>query len=126
MRSKLTLAYAFDWLFAAVCAGALVGVLQTFVIGRHFIIPTGILAIAVLTGNVAWYGLNDRRWAKQLLFWCGFLATCHLFFALFWAKRYRELLGDAFEPVCAVLTVLFAFLSWQYARRNRLFVAAVD
>lgn len=121
MRGKLTLAYSFDWLFAAISAAALVGVLQTFLIGRHFVIPTGILAVAVLTGNIAWHGLQDRVWAKQLLFWCGFLATCHLFFALFWAKRYRELLGDAFEPVFVVLTLLFALLNWQYARRNGLF-----
>jgi len=122
MRGKLTFAYSFDWLFAAISAAALVGVLQTFLIGRHFIIPTGILAVAVLTGNIAWHGLQDRVWAKQLLFWSGFLATCHLFFALFWAKRYRELLGDAFEPVFVVLSLLFALLSWQYARRNGLFI----
>jgi len=121
MRGKATLAYSFDWLFAVICVAALAGVLQTFLIGRHFIIPTGILAVAVLTGNIAWHGLQDRIWAKQLLFWCAFLATCHLFFALFWAKRYRELLGDAFEPVFGVLTLLFVVLTWQYARRNRLF-----
>jgi len=121
MRSRLSLAYAFDWLLAAVCVGALIGVLQTFVIGRHFIIPTTILAVAVLAGNLAWYGFRDQPWAKRVLFWSGFLLTCHVFFALFWAKRYRELLGDAFEPVFGVLTLLLVWLCWQYARRNRLF-----
>ena len=121
MRSKLSLAYAFELLFAAATAAALLGVLQTFVIGRHFIIPTAILTVAVVLGNIAWWGFQDRRWAKYLLFWSGALATAHFFFALFWAKKYRELLGSAFEPVCVVVVLVLAFVTWQYARRNRLF-----
>lgn len=121
MGSRLSLDYAFEWLFAAGAALAGVAVLQTFVIGRHFIIPTAILTLAVLLGNVAWYGFQDRRWAKMVLFWSGVLATAHFFFALFWAKKYRELLGGAFEPACVVVVLVLGFLSWQYARRNRLF-----
>jgi len=123
-RSRATLAYSFDWLFAGLAGAALVGVVETFVVGRHFVIPTGILAFAVLAGNLAWHGLQDRGWAKQVNFWCGFLLTCHLFFALFWAQRYRELLGGAFEPLFLALTLLFALLCWQYARRNQLFTAS--
>ena len=121
MSGKLSLRYAFDWLFAAAAVAAGVGVLQTFVVGRHYIIPSVILTVAVLIGNVAWHGLRDRLWAKTVLFWCGFLATAHFFFALFWSKKYRELLGGAFEPVCAVLVLLLAWLTWQYARRNAIF-----
>lgn len=121
MRDRLTLAHTFDWLFAVLAAAAFVGVLQTFLIGRHFIIPTGILAVAVLAGNLAWHGLAGRAWAKHILFWSGFLLTAHVLFALFWAKRYREILGGAFEPLFVVLGVLLAFLTWQYARRNALF-----
>ena len=29
--------------------------------------------------------------------------------------------GGAFEPVCAVLVLLLAWLTWQYARRNAIF-----
>jgi hypothetical protein len=124
MRDKLSLRYSFDLIVAALAAMALVAVLQTFLIGRHFIIPTVILTVAVLLGNLAWQGLHDRPWAKHVLFWCGFVFTCHAFFALFWAQRYRELLGAAFEPTAAVITVMFAWLAFQYARRNRLFRAS--
>lgn len=121
MSGKLSLRYAFELLFAAAAVIALLGVLQTFVIGRHFIIPTAILTLAVLLGNVAWYGFQDRPWAKYLLFWSGVLMTAHFFFALFWARKYRELLGGAFEPVCVVVVLALAFVTWQYARRNGLF-----
>ncbi|MDZ7671012.1 MAG: hypothetical protein U5Q16_16905 [Gammaproteobacteria bacterium] len=121
MSARLSLQYSLDWLFALVTVAAVAGVLQTFIIGRHFIIPTAIAALAVLTGNLSWYGFRDHAWAKYVLFWAGVLVTAHGFFALFWAKKYRELLGGAFEPVCAVLTLVLAFLVIQYARRNRLF-----
>lgn len=121
MGAKLTLQYSLEWLFALITVAAVAGVLQTFVIGRHFIIPTAIATLAVMTGNLSWYGFRDHAWAKYLLFWAGVLMTAHGFFALFWAKKYRELLGGAFEPVCVVLTLALAFLVVQYARRNRLF-----
>lgn len=121
MRDKLSLGYSFDMIFAVMAAIALLGVLQTFVIGRHFIIPTIILSAAVLLGNLAWQGFQGRAWAKHVLFWCGFVFTCHVFFALFWAQKYRELLGDAFLPTGGIVALVFAYLVVQYARRNQLF-----
>jgi hypothetical protein len=121
VTAKLSLRYSFDWLFALAAAAAAVAVVQTFVIGRHYIIPSAILTVAVLLGNVAFYGFRDRIWAKVVLFWCGFLGTAHFFMALFFSKKYRELLGGAFEPVCVVVVLLLAFLTWQYARQNRIF-----
>lgn len=121
MKDKLSLDYAFEWIFAALTAIALVAVLETFAIGRHYIIPSGILAVAVIFGNLAWYGFENRAWAKLTLFWLGGLFTAHCFFALFWSKRYRELLGESFEVVCASLVVVFAFLLYRYARGNALF-----
>jgi hypothetical protein len=126
VRDKLSLKYSFEWLFAALTVAAAAGVLQTFLIGRHFIIPTIIATLGVISGNLSWYGMRDHLWAKHVLFWSGALLTGHGFFALFWAKRYRELLGSAFEPVCAVLTLVLAFLVIQYARRNRLFTRGSD
>lgn len=113
-------------LVAAILA-ALAGlaVLQTFIIGRHFIIPTMILTIAILLGNLARYGYQDRYWAKHLLFWLGVILASHAFFALFWAKAYRRLLGASFEVVCAAIVAIMVFLVWHYARRNRLFGRAV-
>lgn len=126
VRGKLSLKYSFEWLFAVLTVAAAAGVLQTFIIGRHFIIPTVIATLGVITGNLSWYGFRDHAWAKHVLFWGAVLVTAHGFFALFWAKRYRELLGSAFEPVCAVLTLALAFLVIQYARRNRLFTPGSD
>jgi hypothetical protein len=120
LRGLFSLENAFDLLFAVLAVLAGIGVVQTFVIGRHYIIPSLMLAAALLLGNLAWYGLRGAIWAKRIMFWCAVLITAHGFFALFWAQRYRELLGNAFEPVCATLVVLFGFLTWQYARRNRL------
>lgn len=95
--------------------------LHTFTIGRHFIIPTGILTVAIVLGNLARYGYRDQRWAKYVLFWLGVILSCHAFFALFWAKAYRSLLGSSFEVVCASIVLIMVFLTWHYARRNRLF-----
>ena len=69
MKDRLSLQYSFELIFALIAAGGALAVLQTFVIGRHYIIPTGILVAVVLTGNLAWYGFQDARWAKYLLFW---------------------------------------------------------
>ena len=112
---------SFDLIFAAAAAAGILAVAQTFVIGQHYIIPSAILTATVLIGNIARYGIAGQTWAKQILFWCGFLLTAHLFFALFFSKRYRELLGDVFEPVCGVLVLIFAWMTFQYARRNSLF-----
>ena len=118
---KLSLRYSMEFVAAILTGVALLGVLQTFVIGRHFIIPTMILTIAVVLGNLARYGYLDHAWAKHMLFWFGFIFAMHAFFALFWAQTLRAILGDAFEFVCAAVAIIMAFLTWQYARRNALF-----
>lgn len=118
---KLTLSYGLDWLMAVFALLASLAVLQTFVIGKHFIIPTVLLIVTVFIGNLAWYGLKQAKWAQYINFWCGFVLTSHCFFALFWAKKYREVLGDLFEPVAVVITLLLLTLTWFYARKNQLF-----
>jgi len=55
------------------------------------------------------------------LFWGAFLLMMHGLFALFWAKKYREILGGAFEPTFVVLVVVLALLCYQYFTRNKLF-----
>ena len=121
MKRLLSLRYTFDHLAALVAAGAVIGVVQTFVIGKHYLIPTAILVLAVLFGNLARYGYRDRAWAKSVLFWIGVILNFHVFFALFWSVKYRAILGEAFEYVFAPLTLVLAYLLWQYARRNELF-----
>jgi hypothetical protein len=121
MKKWFSLEYSLDTVAAALAALGLLGVLQTFIIGKHFVIPTMLLAVTVLFANLARFGYRDKPLAKHILFWVGFLITCHAFFALFWAKTPREMLGAAFLPVYGSVFVVFALLSWQYARRNRIF-----
>ena len=121
MTQKLSLKHGLDWFLALCALIAFVAVLQTFLIGKHYIIPTGLLVITVLFGNLAWYGLQQVRWANYVNFWVGFIETAHVFFAIFWAKTPRGILDDAFEPVAVILELVLLVLTWFYARRNKLF-----
>lgn len=120
MKRLLSSRYAFDHLAALGALGCIAGTLHTFIVGRHYIIPTGILVLAVLLGNLARCGYRDQPWAKHVLFWMGFILASHVLFALFWSVKYRAVLGEAFEYVFAPLTVALALLVWRYARLNRL------
>ncbi len=100
--------------------GATLGVMQTFIIGRHFVIPTMILVIAVLFGNLARFGMQGQRWAKHTLFWIFFLMCCHTFFALFWAATPRALLGQMFLPVYGLVFIALAILCQSYWKKNAL------
>ena len=123
MKKLFTLNHSLELLAVLITTGALLGVLQTFIIGKHFIIPTMILVLAVFFGNLARFGLRGQRWAQHTLFWIFAIAACHAFFALFWAKTPRELLGESFNYIYGADFLLLSFLSWQYARRNELFSA---
>jgi len=121
MNKKISLHHSLDLLASLVTGVAVLGVVQTFIIGKHFIIPTMILFFAVLFGNLARYGFKDRAWAKQILFWVFFLLTAHVFFALFFAVKYRVIFGEAFEFVFGGMFVALAFLVSNYARKNGIF-----
>ena len=121
MKKWFSLQYSLDTVAAIIAVAGLVGVLQTFIVGKHFVIPTMILAATILFANLARFGYRDNTFAKNVLFWFGILVACHAFFALFWAKTPREIFGAAFLPVYGSAFVMFALLSWQYAKRNRLF-----
>lgn len=118
---KIPLAHGLDLLMAVFAVLGFAAVLQTFIIGKHFIIPTVLLVITIFIGNLAWYGFKQEKWAQFLNFWTGVILTSHFFFALFWAKKYRELLGSAFEPVAVIVTLLLFALTWFYASKNQLF-----
>ncbi|QHJ13266.1 hypothetical protein FX988_03527 [Paraglaciecola mesophila] len=121
MKKSLTWANSLDWFLALLALLTGLAVLHTFVLGEHYIIPTILLVVSVILGNLAWYGFAQVNWAKRVNFWCGFLLTSHGVFALFWSKKYREVLGDQFELVCAVITLTFLVLTWMYAKNNKLF-----
>ena len=120
MKKLLTLKHSLELLAAIITIAAFLGVLQTFIIGRHFVIPTMILVLAVLFGNLARKGVNGEQWAKQVLFWVFFIAASHAFFALFWAVTPREILRDAFLFVYGGAFLILSFLTWQYAKNNEL------
>lgn len=126
MNKKLSLQHSLDLVAMVITVVAFVGVLQTFIIGKHFIIPTMLLFFCVLFGNFARFGLQGRAWAKQILFWIFFLFTSHVFFALFWAKKYREVLGDSFVWLFASIFIVFAFLLFKYAQKNGIFRSTQD
>lgn len=99
------------------------GVLQTFIIGKHFVIPTMVLLLTIFFANLARFGVNGQRWAKHMLFWIFFLISAHTFFALFWAGPARpgEFFGAAFYPVYGGIFVVVGLLCWRYAKTNALF-----
>ena len=122
IKSSMKLSYhnSLEWGTGFITAMLLLGVVQTFVIGQHFIIPTIILMFAILLGNITAYAFVGKLWAKLVIFWLYVVLTNHGFFALFWAKKYRELLGQAFEPTCIVVVLVLAFLLFKYKRSNQL------
>jgi hypothetical protein len=121
MKKLFSFEHSLELLAWIITIVALLGVLQTFIVGKHFVIPTMILFFAVIFGNLARFAMQGRDWAKHVLFWIFFIAACHAFFALFWAKTPREMLGSAFIYIYGADFLLLSFLSWQYAKRNSLF-----
>lgn len=121
MNKVFSLKHSLELVASMIAVVALLGVLQTFIVGKHFVIPTMILALAVFFANLARYGLRGERWAQHVLFWTFFIATCHAFFALFWAKTPREILGDAFLTIYGAAFLILAVLCWHYAKKNELF-----
>ena len=123
MKILFSLEHALEALATLFALGALLGVLQTFIIGKHFVIPTMVLLLALYFGNLARFGLRGERWAKHLLFWTFALMVAHTFFALFWAAEARPgaFFGAGFYPLYGGFTVIVGALSVLYAKRNGLF-----
>lgn len=116
MKGKFTLNYSLEWVtLAAACAVFLASV-YTFAIGKHYVIPTALLGGAIILANLGYYGLRDKLWARSIFFWIAVVICAHTFFALFWARAPRELLGQGFFPVYGCVCVLFGYLASIYAR----------
>lgn len=121
MKKLFSLENSLEAIATLFALGAILGVLQTFIIGKHFVIPTMILVPAILFGNLARFGVKGEPWAKHTLFWIFSLMACHAFFALFWAATPREILGALFLPVYGLVFVVLTILCWLYAKKNGLF-----
>ena len=122
MKKLFSLDHSLEALAALITVGAALGVLQTFIIGKHFVIPTMVLLLVFFFGNLARAGLNGQRWAKHLLFWIFLLMACHTFFALFWAAEARPgaAFGPAFYPAYGGFTAIVGGLCLNYAKRHSL------
>jgi hypothetical protein len=123
MKRLLSIEYSLEGLAALLSLLAVIGVLYTFIIGKHFVIPTLALLLAIVFGNLARFGLTDQRWAKHVLFWLFLLLVFHALFALVWAGDARpgQLLGTAFYPAYGGFAVMVGTLTFFYAKRNDLF-----
>ena len=120
MPRWFTLDNSFDLIAVVIAVACFAAVLGTFVIGKHYIIPTFWLAIALLFANLARHGLAGARWAKQILGHIGLLASANLFMGLFFAKTPKELLGALFLPAWGLAFLVVTALTWQYVSRNAL------
>ena len=121
MPSWLNLGNGLALLLAVIASVCFAATLGTFVIGQHYIIPTFWLLLTMITGNFARYALQGARWAREIVFWCGALASSTLFMGLFFAKQPKVMLGGAIYPAWGLAFLLMAFLTWSYARRNGIF-----
>ncbi len=115
--------YALETLASIFALLAVLGTLQTFVIGKHFVIPTMVLLLVFFFGNLARFGYRDQRWAKHVLFWVFLLMVFHALFALVWAGEARpgEFFGTAFYPLYGGFALIVGGLCVIYAKRNGLF-----
>ena len=121
MPSWLKLQNGLALIAALIAAACFVMALYQFVIGQHYIIPTMWLLLTMITGNFARYALAGARWAQEILFWCGALASSTLFMGLFFAQKPKELLGGAFLPVWGLAFLVVAGLTFLHARGNGVF-----
>lgn len=122
IKKLISLDHSLEALASVLAIAAGLGVLQSFVIGRHFVIPTMFLLLVFLFANLARFGLCGQRWAKHLLFWIFTLLVCHAAFALVWAGDARpgQLFGRAFYPLYGGFVLIVGSLCASYAKRNRL------
>ena len=121
MRKIVSVENSFDLIIGAIAFIGFFAVLETFIFGKHYIIPTAILFVTILLANLSFYGYRNNRIAKKIMFWLFFLLDMHLFFALFFSVKYRALLGNYFEIVCSLLVLILSYMLLKYQKQNELF-----
>lgn len=120
MKNVFSLKNSMEIIASLIAAGAFLQVVYQFAIEGHYLIPTVILFVCVVFGNLARHGFRGALWAKHMLFWFGFIITWCVFFGIFFAVTPRTLLGGAFEVVFIALFLFLAFLTLQYRTKNNL------
>ena len=121
MKNLISYKNTFDLIILMMTAVGFFAVIETFIVGKHYIIPTAILFLTIVLGNLSYYGIQGRRGAKKILFWIFFLFDVHLFFALFFSVKYRVILGSNFEIICIINILVFSYLLFKYIKKNHLF-----
>jgi len=121
MKEKIEFKYSLEILASVAAVGGAVTVLFTFIIGKHYIIPTIHLTNTILIAHLAYFGFQDKRWAKYVLFWIATVISMHMFMGLFVAQVPREIFGNAFLPIYGTVCVIFGALAWKYVAFNCLF-----
>ena len=61
MKKLFSREHSLEALAALFALGAALGVLQTFIIGKHFVIPTMVLLLVIYFGNLARFGTPNRE-----------------------------------------------------------------
>ena len=108
MKYLASLKHSLDFIAMILAVIGCFGVLQTFIVGKHYIIPTLLLCITIFLGNLAYYGYRGSNFAKRILFWITVIFTSHMTFAFFSPKsieRFSEIILNIF----LVLLLYFLF-----------------
>ena len=121
MKNIVSVGNSFDLIVGVIAFIGFLAVIETFIFGKHYIIPTAILSMTIMLANLSFYGFRKNRIAKKLMFWLFLLLDVHLFFALFFSVKYRALLGNYFEIVCSFLVLILSYMLLKYQKQNELF-----
>ena len=104
--------------------GLMYKVYEQSVLEHHFIIPsTQWLPPALIAGNMVYYGLKGKKWARIVNFWASFCLWVMGFFSLFYSPTLAKTnVGPLWAGwFVAVLVLIFAYLLYSYQKSNELF-----
>ena len=79
MKNYITLSHSFDLIVSLLVTTGILLVVQTFVIGHHYIIPTGFLTLSVIFGNLAYYGFKEIGQQRKFYFGYSLYLLCIYF-----------------------------------------------
>ena len=119
MGMKISRSNALEYIAILVCIGVGYKVFEQSVLEHHFIIPTQILAIAVLIGNFVYYSFKGHVWAKIILFWLFVLADFCAFLSLFYSPMLAR--NSEFMPGVVAIVGILTFLLYVYQNENKLY-----
>mgnify|MGYP001165301823 CR=1 FL=1 len=69
MKKIISVENSFDIIIGIIVFIGFLAVLETFIFGKHYIIPTAILFVTIMLANLSFYGFRKNRIAKKIMFW---------------------------------------------------------